>query len=101
MGTKNPSTAVSDSGCRLQAGRLQQFVPAWKEITNDPDVLDWVEHRHIEVMDNALPIQYGGCRSIKFNDKESAIIGAEIAKLLDKGVVVESAPSEGDSISPV
>ena len=49
-------------------------------------------------MDNALPIQYG--RSIKFNDKESAIIGAEIAKLLDKGVVVESAPSEGDSIFP-
>ena len=41
------------------------------------------------------------CRSIKFNDKESAIIGAEIAKLLDKGVVVESAPSEGDFISPV
>ena len=52
-------------------------------------------------MDNAPPIQYGGCRNIKFNVKESAIIGAEIAKLLDKGVVVESAPSEGDSISPI
>ena len=31
MGPKKPSTEVSDSGCRLQAGRLQQFVPAWKE----------------------------------------------------------------------
>ena len=65
------------------------------------DVLDWVEHCHTEFMDNAPPIQYGGCRSIKFNDKESAIIGAEIAKLLDKEVVVESAPSERDFISPV
>ena len=35
-------------------------------------------------------------RSIKFNDKESAMIDAEIVKVLDKGVVVESAPSEGD-----
>ena len=61
--------------------------------------LDWAKHCHIELMDNAPPIQYG--RSIKFNEKESAIIGAEIAKLLDKGIVVESAPSEGDSISPV
>ena len=78
---------------------MQRFVPAWKEITSDPDDLDWVEHCQIEFMDNALPIQYG--RSIKFNDKESAIIGAEIAKLLDKGVVVESAPSERDSISPI
>ena len=52
-------------------------------------------------MDNPPPIQYGGCRSTKFNDKESAIIGAEIAKLLNIGVVMESAPSEGDSISPV
>ena len=78
---------------------MQRFVPAWKEITSDPDDLDWVEHCHIEFMDNAPPIQYG--RSIKFNDKESAIIGAEIAKLLDKGVVVESAPSERDSISPI
>ena len=78
---------------------MQRFLPAWKEITSDPDDLDWVEHCHIEFMDNAPPIQYG--RSIKFNDKESAIIGAEIAKLLDKEVVVESAPSEGDFISPV
>ena len=98
MAPKNP---LSDSGCRLQAGRMQQFVPAWKEFTSDPDVLVWVEHCHIEFMDNAPPIQYGGCRNIKFNDRESAIIGAESAKLLDKGVVVESAPSEGDSISPV
>ena len=52
-------------------------------------------------MDNALPIHYGGWRSIKFNDKQSAIVGAEIAKLLHKGVVVESAPSEEDSFSPI
>ena len=91
---------IQDVGFRLvDCNNLSQH--GNKIITSDPDVLDWVEHCHIEFMDNAPPIQYGGCRSIKFNDKESAIIGAEIAKLLDKEVVVESAPSEGDFISPV
>ena len=78
---------------------MQQFVPSWKEITSSPKVLDRVERCHIEFIDNAPPIQYGGYRSIKFNDKKSAIIDAEIVKLVDKGVVVESAPSEGDFIS--
>lgn len=91
---------IQDVGFRLvDCNNLSQH--GKKIITSDPDVLDWVEHCHIEFMDNAPPIQYGGCRNIKFNDKESAIIGAEIAKLLDKEVVVESAPSEGDFISPV
>ena len=51
---------MSDSGCQFQAERLQQFVPAWKEITSDPEVLDWVEHGHIEFIEDAPPIQYGG-----------------------------------------
>ena len=89
---------IQDAGFRF--GRLQQFVPSWKEITSNPKVLDRVEHCHIEFIDNAPPIQYGGYWSIKFNDKKSAIIDAEIAKLMDKGVVVESAPSEGDFIAP-
>ena len=37
----------------------------------------------------------------KFNDKESAITDAETAKLLNKEVVVESAPLEGDFIFPI
>ena len=37
----------------------------------------------------------------KFNDKESAIIDAETAKLLNKEVVVESSPLEGDFIFPI
>ena len=91
---------IQDVGFRLvDCNNLSQH---GKEIiASDPDVLHWVEHCHIEFMDNAPPIQYGSCRSNKFNDKESPIIGAEIAKLLGKGVVVESASSEGDSISPV
>lgn len=64
-------------------------------------MLDWVEHCHIEFIDNVPPIQYGGYRSIKFNDKESAILDAEIAKLLKKGVIVESVHSEGEFISPI
>ena len=67
IGPKYPFTEVSDSGCCFQAGRLQQFVPAWKDITSDPEVLAWVEHCHIEFIDtyNEPPILCGG----KFNDK--------------------------------
>ena len=103
IGPKDPSKEipVSDTGSYCQAGRLQQFVPAWKEISDDPVILDWVEHCHIEFIDNVPPVQKGGYKTIKFNDSESAIIDAEIKKLLKKGVIVESAHSEGEFVSTI
>ena len=80
---------------------MQQFVPAWKEISDDPVILDWVEHCHIEFIDNVPPVQKGGYKTINFNDSESAIIDAEIKKLLKKGVIVESAHSEGEFVSTI
>ena len=41
---ENSSYEVSNTLRYLQAGRLQQFVPVWKDITDDPEVLDWVGH---------------------------------------------------------
>ena len=64
-------------------------------------ILDWVEHCHIEFIDNVPPVQKGGYKTIKFNDSESAIIDAEIKKLLKKGVIVESAHSEGEFVSTI
>ena len=80
---------------------MKHFVPAWKEITDDPDVLDWVEHCHIEFIDNLPPIQKSGYKIIKFNDSESTIIDSEIKKLLSKGVIVESTNSEEEFVSSI
>ena len=80
---------------------MQQFVPAWKDITDDPEVLDWVEHCHLEFIDDAPPAQETDYKIIQFNDAESAIIDYEIVKLLNKGVIVESTHSQGEFVSSI
>ena len=55
MGRKKPLKVIQDVGFRLvDCNNLSQH--GKKIITSDPDVLDWVEHCHIEFMDNAPPI---------------------------------------------
>lgn len=80
---------------------MQQFVPAWQDITDDPEVLDWVEHCHLEFIDDISPVQEPDYKVIKFNDTESAIIDSEIVKLLNKGVIVESPHSQGEFVSSI
>lgn len=68
---------VSVSLSCLHYGKLQQFVPAWKEITYDSEVLDWLEHCHIEFIDGAPPLQKPDYKIIKFNYTESTIIDSK------------------------
>lgn len=80
---------------------MNNFIPAWKEITSDEEILDWVEHLHIKFVDNKPPTQFGEPRVIKFNQMETQILDLEVQKLIDKGVVIQSNHSEGEFISPV
>ena len=80
---------------------MQQFVPALKDITDDPEVLDYVEHCHLEFIDGVPPVQETDYKIIQFNDAESAIIDSEIVKLLNKGVIVESTHSQGEFVSSI
>lgn len=80
---------------------MQQFVPAWKDITDDPEVLDWVEHCHLEFIDGVPPVQETDYKVIQFNDAEAAIIESEIVQLLNKGVIVESPHSQGEFVSSI
>ena len=57
VGPENPSNEVSNTLRYLQAGRLQQFVPTWEDFSDDPEVLDWVEHCHLEFIDGVPPVQ--------------------------------------------
>ena len=101
VGPENPSNKVSNTLTYLHAGRLQQFVPAWKDITDDPEVLDWVEHCHLEFIDGVPPVQETDYKVIQFNDAEAAIIESEIVQLLKKGVIVESPHSQGEFVSSI
>ena len=78
---------------------MQQFVPAWKDITGDPEVLDWAEHCHLEFIDGVPPVQEIDYKVIQFNDAESAVIDSEIVELLNKGVIEESTHSQREFVS--
>ncbi|XP_068690266.1 uncharacterized protein [Montipora foliosa] len=80
---------------------MQQFVSAWKDITDDPEVLDWVEHCHLEFINGVPPVQETDYKVIQFNDAEAAIIESEIVQLLNKGVIVESPHSQGEFVSSI
>ena len=101
IGPENPSNEVSIALSCLHTGRLQHFIPASEEITDDPEVLDWVEHCYIEFIDGVPPVQIPDYKIIKFNDTESAIIDSEIIKLLCKGVIVESTHSQEQFVSSI
>lgn len=74
---------------------------AWHNITSDPEVLDWVQHCHIEFIDDRAPTQLGGHKVSRFNQSELTIIDGEITKLLYKGVIQECSHSEGEFLSPI
>ena len=80
---------------------MQQFVPAWKDITDDPEVLDWVELCHLEFIYGVPPVQETDYKVIQFSDAEAAIIESEIVQLLNKRVIVESPHSQGEFASSI
>ena len=80
---------------------MKEFVPEWHKITSDSEVLDWVQHCHIEFINDIEPIQLGGLKASKFNQSELSIIDGEIEKLLSKGVIEKSSHFEGEFISPI
>lgn len=94
VGEENPSDEVSNTLKYVQAGRLQQFVQAWKDITDYPELLEWVEHCHLEIMEVSVPLmQETDYKVIQFNEAESSIVDSEIVKLPYEGVIVESTHS--------
>ena len=80
---------------------MQRFVPAWKDFTDDPEVLDWAEHCHLEFIDGVPPVQETGYKVIQFNDAESAVTDSETVNLLYKGVIVESTHSQREFVSSI
>ena len=86
----------------FKAGRLKHFIENWREITSDPQILDTVQHCHIDFdkdfNDQEFPVIMS---SGKFSDTESEIIEKEIQKLLQLQVICEVEHEMGEIISPI
>ena len=80
---------------------MQHFLPAWKDITDNPEVLDCTEHCHLEFIDHVPLVQETDYKVIQFKDAESANIDSEIVQLLNKGVIVESTHSQREFVSSI
>lgn len=84
----------------FEAGRLKNYIGNWRKITSDPNILDIVEHCHVEFLPGCDPVN-SFCFRRKLSQKEDAIIENEIQKLLKMKVIkeVEHTPGRGISIS--
>ena len=85
----------------LKAGCVKEHITNWKEVTTDPVILDAIQHHHIEFEGHCRPVQATQPRQIIFSSADKDIINLEIAKLLTKGVIEPSKPSDGDFISTI
>ena len=85
----------------FKAGCVKEHITNWKAVTTDPVILDAIQHHHIECEGHCRPVQATQPRQIIFSSADKDIINLEIAKLLTKGVIEPSKPSDGDFISTI
>ena len=98
------STKCDDNSHQLilpekPAGRLAHFLAKWQALTSDKWLIDTIQHYHIEFSNT--PFQKHIPREICFSDHESSMITDEIAKMLQKGAIVETHHSKGEYISNI
>ena len=92
-------TGLEQSVKCFKAGNLTSFLSNWRTITSDSEILDMITGTTIDF--KYLPVQHGPPAIRAFSDTESQIIGTEIEKLLNKGVIVRTDRETGDFISPL
>jgi hypothetical protein len=83
----------------FRGGNTKNCVSKWTEITSDPEILDYIEHCHIEFIDD--PSKYSIPGHQHFNVHQHDIISKEVDKLLQLGVISNSMHAAGECISPI
>lgn len=92
-------TGLEQSVKCFKAGNLTSFLPKWRTITSDREIIDMITGTTIDF--KYLTVQHGPPAIQEFSDTESQIIETEIEKLLKKGVIVRTVRETGDFISPI
>lgn len=80
---------------------MKNFVTAWKNITTDPEILDIVQHYHINFKHGSLPVQERHVHQNIFNEHEQKIVDSELEKLLQMNVIKEASYIKGQFLSPI
>ena len=79
------------------AGRLAQFLPNWRRVTLDPEILNMVVGYKLEL--TAPLVQHGIKAPLRFSLTESRKIEAEISDLLQKGALTKATPDSDQFVS--
>ena len=78
-------------------GRLRQFANSWREISNDPWVIDTVTNG-LWLDFDSNPFQSFIRPEISMNEEQSSLCDQEIEALIGKGAIVASSLSPGDFV---
>ena len=70
----------------FRAGQISNYLPAWQELTSDPEILETVSGQFIEFeiqpIQTSLPVQ------CQLSNIDSQIVDTELQALLSKGVII-------------
>ena len=83
----------------FKAGQLQYCIAEWERLTLDPEVLDYVQHCHVEFISD--PSQFSVQGQKNFSLQQQGVIHSEIENLLQLGVVSPSSHEIGECLSPI
>ena len=80
---------------------MRNYVDEWRKLTNDSQILDIVEHCHIDLELNEHNFVTNARAQYNFSTKEQNIIQKEVEKLLDLKVIIEVEPCSDQILSPI
>ena len=83
------------------AGNIANHSDVWEELTDDPSILTIVKNCTIDFDHPCLPSTNFYPKEIKFSTEEGIAVDLEISKFLDKGIINEVEPCEGQFLSKI
>ncbi len=83
---------------KFEGGCISSFLPSWKNLTNDPEILQMVIGLHIESNDTPLQIDRIPTNVLL---KNQLVVDNEIESLINKKVIKLDSKEQGDFISPI
>jgi len=84
----------------FKAGRVVEFLPMWREVTSDPNILQYIQGVKISFIEGIVPSQQA-YRPKVFNGQQHEIVQNEIQSLLLKGVLSKSHSDMGEFVSTI
>ena len=97
QGTFNEETLNKDVS--FVAGRLKHFHHNWVRIISNPKILSWIKGYKIPF--KSIPYRNKSIRQMKFSKLETEIVSDLITKLINKAVIKECQPVEGQFLSNI